>query len=149
MTRMDRSSSGPLRPYLVNQTVHWFIVGLISSVLIPLVLDKELNIFEAGTVLAIHSGTDVLLELPTGGLANSIGRREVYLISVTVHTASVILLIVAIGFPVIVWHAVNHPAVRDAVPADPYADRHDRLALGAIYNNEIPAKQRSTLLSFE
>jgi MFS family permease len=91
MTRMDRSSSGPLRPYLVNQTVHWFIVGLISPVLILLVLDKELNIFEAGTVLAIHSGTAVLLSLSTGGLADSIGRREVYLISVTIHMASVIL----------------------------------------------------------
>ena len=85
MVHKGRSSSGPLVPYLVNQTFHWFIVGLTFPILILLVLDKGLSIFEAGTVLAIYSGTTVLLELPTGGLADSIGRRKVYLLSVTVH----------------------------------------------------------------
>ncbi|MBI0583993.1 MAG: MFS transporter [Methanomassiliicoccus sp.] len=88
-----RKASGPLRAYLINQTAHWFIVGLIFPVLILMVLDKGLTIFEAGTVLAIYSGTTVLLELPTGGLADSLGRRKIYIISVAVHIAAVLLFI--------------------------------------------------------
>jgi len=94
----DSSTGGPLRPYLVNQTVHWFIVGLIFPILILLVLDKGLSIFEAGTVLAIYSGTTVLLELPTGGLADSIGRRKVYLLSVVIHIASVLGILLSFDY---------------------------------------------------
>lgn len=88
----------PLRPYLVNQTVHWFIVGLIFPVLILLVLDKGLSIFEAGTVLAIYSGTTVLLELPTGGLADSIGRRKVYIVSIFINIASILAFLVSFDY---------------------------------------------------
>jgi len=98
MVHKGRSSSGPLVPYLVNQTFHWFIVGLTFPILILLVLDKGLSIFEAGTVLAIYSGTTVLLELPTGGLADSIGRRKVYLLSVTVHMVSILIFLFSFDY---------------------------------------------------
>jgi MFS family permease len=81
---------GPLRAYIVNQTTHWFITGLLFPVLILIVLDKGLGLFEAGTVLAIFSGTALLLELPTGGLADSIGRKKVYILAVLVHIISVV-----------------------------------------------------------
>lgn len=98
MAEDDSAKGGPLRPYLVNQTVHWFTVGLIFPVLILLVLDKGLSIFEAGTILAIYSGTTVLLELPTGGLADSIGRKKVYILSVVIHIASVLAFLFSFDY---------------------------------------------------
>lgn len=112
MTDDGPSSRGPLRPYLVNQTFHWFIVGLIFPILILLVLDKGLSIFEAGTVLAIYSGTTVLLELPTGGLADSIGRRKVYLLSVVVHMASIVIFLFSFDYLTVALAALTMGAGR-------------------------------------
>lgn len=98
MRPFGNTAGGPLGPYLVNQTFHWFIVGLLFPILILIVLDKGLSIFEAGTVLAIYSGTTVLLELPTGGLADSIGRKKVYLVSVAVHMVAVTLLLLSFNY---------------------------------------------------
>lgn len=87
-----------LRAYLINQTAHWFIVGLLFPVLILLVLDKGLGLFEAGTIMAIYSGTAVLMELPTGGLADSIGRKKVYLISISIHIMAVMTFLVSFSY---------------------------------------------------
>jgi DHA1 family quinolone resistance protein-like MFS transporter len=87
-----------LNAYITNQTFHWFIVGLTFPVLVLLVLDKGLNIFEAGTVMAIYSGTAVLLELPTGGLADSIGRKRTYILSVGFHMAALTAFLLSFDY---------------------------------------------------
>ena len=87
-----------LRAYLINQTGHWFIAGLLFPVLILIVLDKGLGLFEAGTIMAIYSGTALLLELPTGGLADSIGRKKVYILSVLVHSLALITFLISFDF---------------------------------------------------
>ena len=78
--------------------MHWFIVGLMFPVLILIILGKGLSILEAGTILAAYSGTTLLLELPTGGLADSIGRKRVYLLSLVVMFAAVFTLLLSSGF---------------------------------------------------
>lgn len=85
--------------YIVNQSVHWFIVGLFFPIMILFLLDKGMDIFEAGTAIAAYSGTVLLLELPTGGLSDSIGRKRVYLASLTVQLASAATLLVAWNYP--------------------------------------------------
>jgi len=72
MPRTLTIRADPFFIYGVNQTVHWFIVGLMFPVLILIILGKGLSILEAGTILAAYSGTTLLLELPTRGLADSI-----------------------------------------------------------------------------
>lgn len=89
----------------LNQTFHWFIIGLIIPVNTLLQLEKGLNLFQIGIVTAIWGGTIILLELPTGGLADAIGRKRIYLISlVLLFCAGLVILIawnfvtVALGF---------------------------------------------------
>jgi len=91
--------------YTLNQTFHWFIVGLLIPVMALLQLEKGLDLFQIGITMAIYSGTVFLLELPTGGLADAIGRKRVYLISLGMRfLASLVILIawnlttVAVGF---------------------------------------------------
>jgi MFS family permease len=71
----------PLKVYITNQFLHWFIIGISFPVLILILLEKGIDLFGAGTALACYSATTILLELPTGGLADTIGRKRTYLLS--------------------------------------------------------------------
>jgi MFS family permease len=48
--------------------------------------------------MAVYSGTVILLELPTGGLADAIGRKRVYLISLAMSFLSGFVILVAWNF---------------------------------------------------
>lgn len=74
--------------YTLNQTVHWFMVGLFFPVMVLFLLDKDLDNLQVGTAIAMYSVALICLELPTGGLSDSIGRKRVYLISVSVLSLS-------------------------------------------------------------
>jgi DHA1 family quinolone resistance protein-like MFS transporter len=78
--------------YIVNQTVHWFIPGMFTPVMVLLLLDGGLGLVEVGTVLALYSGTVIVLELPTGGLADAIGRKRVYLAALCVSMLAVSII---------------------------------------------------------
>ena len=84
--------------YTLNQTFHWFIVGLLIPVMALLQLEKGLDLFQIGITMAVYSGTVILLELPTGGLADAIGRKRVYLISLVMSFLSHLVILVAWNF---------------------------------------------------
>ncbi|NYT12517.1 MAG: MFS transporter [Methanomassiliicoccales archaeon] len=84
--------------FVINQSFHWFIIGLFFPILILVQLDKGLNLLEVGVTAAIYSATVILLELPTGGLSDSIGRKRVYLISVVVQIISYLLILISWNF---------------------------------------------------
>lgn len=97
-----------LSTYIINQAVHWFIPGMFTPVMVLLLLDKGLSLIEVGTVLALYSGTVIVLELPTGGMADAIGRKKVYLASLGVSMMALVVILVsqdflffAIGF--VIW----------------------------------------------
>ncbi|GAH25588.1 unnamed protein product, partial [marine sediment metagenome] len=48
--------------------------------------------------MAIYSGTVVILELPTGGLSDTIGRKKVYLISLMIKFGAAFVLLIAQDF---------------------------------------------------
>lgn len=84
--------------YTLNQSVHWFIVGLYSPVMVLFLLDNGLDSLQVGTVVGAYSGALILLELPTGGLSDSIGRKRVYLISLVVQLTAITCLIISHNF---------------------------------------------------
>lgn len=65
--------------FILNQGIHWSIVGVIFPVLSLAIIAKGMNYFQLGILMAVYSGATVVLELPTGGLADSLGRKTVYL----------------------------------------------------------------------
>ena len=64
------------RSALLNQTLHWFIIGLLAPVLSLIKLEKGLNLVEIGVTTTAMSIAVVLLEVPTGGVADAIGRKR-------------------------------------------------------------------------
>jgi len=93
---------GLLSVYILNQSFHWFIVGLMFPLLMLFILDRGLDIFLAGTMIALYSGTVIVLELPTGGLADSIGRKRTYIISQSVYLIALAVLLVHAGVVTII-----------------------------------------------
>ena len=131
MPRTSTIRADPFFIYGVNQTVHWFIVGLMFPVLILIILGKGLSILEAGTILAAYSGTTLLLELPTGGLADSIGRKRVYLLSLLVMFAAAFTLLLSSGFLLVLVAIMLYGVARalssgtmDAWFVDEYKRKH-------------------------
>jgi DHA1 family quinolone resistance protein-like MFS transporter len=84
--------------YTLNQTFHWFMVGITIPIFTLLFLEKGLNLFQVGIAIAVQSIVVVVLELPSGGLADSIGRKKVYLISLIISFLSVLSLLFLKGF---------------------------------------------------
>ena len=84
---------------VVHQGMHWFIVGLLIPILALAQLEKGLNLVQLGFTGTVMSLTVVLLEVPTGGIADTIGRKRTYLISNAVQAGGLLLLAVAGGLP--------------------------------------------------
>jgi DHA1 family quinolone resistance protein-like MFS transporter len=89
----------PLPVYIINQTVHWFIVGITLPIMVLYMTAKGLDLFQAGMTLSVYSATVILLELPTGGLSDSLGRKKVYLYSLVMSSLSGTVLLFATGLP--------------------------------------------------
>lgn len=73
-----------VRLFGLNQGFHWFIIGLVIPIMTLLMLEKGMNLLQAGVAIAAYSVMVFLLELPTGGMADSIGRKKVYQFSLIV-----------------------------------------------------------------
>jgi MFS family permease len=84
--------------YSAHQSLHWFAVGLLVPVIALLQLEKGLDLLQIGLTVAVYSGTVMALELPTGGLADSIGRKRVYLYSLIAKTAAIAVVLFARTF---------------------------------------------------
>jgi len=87
-----------LRTFIINQTFHWFIVGIMLPVITLLQLEKGFNLFQISITMSIFSATVVLLELPTGGLSDTIGRKKVYLVSLVFNFLAASLILLARNF---------------------------------------------------
>ncbi|MCG8571186.1 MAG: MFS transporter [Spirochaetes bacterium] len=81
--------------YIINQSLHWFIFGLTYAIIRLYYLERGLTLLQIGNLVAVWAVFVVVFELPTGGLADAIGRKKLYLISLLVFLISTLLLIFA------------------------------------------------------
>lgn len=63
------------RRYVALTALRWLPVGLTIPVSILLAGAQGLTLGQIGLVVLVYSGTVMLLELPTGGLSDAVGRR--------------------------------------------------------------------------
>jgi len=83
------------RRFLVLLALRWLPVGLMIPVSVLLPLDRGLSLAQYGSVAALQGLAVLLLELPTGGLSDAIGRRPVLLLAGVVEIVALSLLTVA------------------------------------------------------
>jgi MFS family permease len=98
--------TGPLTPeqtrrrYFTLVAFRWFPTGLIIPVTMLLPLERGLSLSEIGLAAAGQGLIVLFLELPTGGLADSLGRKRVLISSILVGMASVSIFLLADTFAV-------------------------------------------------
>jgi DHA1 family tetracycline resistance protein-like MFS transporter len=68
--------------------IRWLSTGLIVPVVALLPLQRGLSIAEYGAVAAVQGVVVLVLELPTGGFADAVGRRPVFVASAVVAAGS-------------------------------------------------------------
>lgn len=76
------------RRYLLLTALRWLPVGITIPVTVLLALSRGLTLADVGLVFLAHSLLVALLELPTGGLADALGRRPVLVASGVLHLLS-------------------------------------------------------------
>lgn len=71
-----------------------FFLGqfLVLPILTPLFIAMGASIKEIGIIMAVMGVTVIILEMPTGGLADQIGRKKLFIISLALNTASLLIL---------------------------------------------------------
>jgi hypothetical protein len=125
--------------------LRWFPVGLMVPVHVLLPIERGLSIAQVGAAAAVQGITVMILELPTGGLADAIGRRSVLILAGLVNLASLTVLSFADSFllfgvvfllqgiyraldsgPLEAWY------VDEALRADPAADIETGLARSGV-----------------
>jgi MFS family permease len=91
--------------FLVLRGLRWLPTGLLVPVLVLLLLERGLSLAQLGIVFAGQGLMVLVLELPTGGLADAMGRRAVLLVATVFEVAAFILLIGARSVPLLVLAA--------------------------------------------
>jgi MFS family permease len=83
------------RRYLTLIGLRWLPTGLLIPIGVLLMLSRGLSLTEIGLAFSAQGFVVLALELPTGGLSDSIGRRPVLILASLVGLASLGVLIVA------------------------------------------------------
>jgi MFS family permease len=86
------------RIYYLITGLRWFAVALPLPLIYLFMGERGLDLFEIGVMSALYAVAIVALELPTGGLADAVGRKRVTLIAYAVSLISGVLMLFAFSF---------------------------------------------------
>jgi len=86
------SPTAARRRYVAVSALTWLPAGLGMPAFVLLMLVRGLDVVMIGAVFACYGIVTVAMELPTGGLADVLGRRRVLLASAALTTASFLAL---------------------------------------------------------
>jgi hypothetical protein len=113
MARLAESSSRPIAPgprpvdrtthvFLLCHGLRWLPTGFVVPVMALVPTERGLGLPTVGLMFAAYGVTTAVLELPTGGLADVIGRRPVLLIATIAESG----LLLALAFGSTAWQFV-------------------------------------------
>jgi len=98
MTPVGVPADAARRTLLLLTFTRWFPVGLTIGVTTLLALERGMSLTQLGVILSMQGFVVLGLELPTGGLADAIGRRPVLIASAVVALASGLVYVTAHTF---------------------------------------------------
>jgi hypothetical protein len=78
------------RRFILLRALRWLPVGLVLPFLVITPEARGLSLTAIGAALAVHSGILIALEVPSGALADTIGRRRVLLAGAVLTAASLL-----------------------------------------------------------
>jgi MFS family permease len=114
------------RHFVVLSFLRWFGTGAMIPTTVVLLQDRGLSLAEIGVAAAVQSVVVLLLELPTGGLADSLGARRVLLAACAFDLLALGLFLFADTFTVVAvaWGVMGIFRALDSGPLEAwYVDR--------------------------
>jgi MFS family permease len=87
------------RRLLILSATRWLPVGLIIGLTTLLMVEREMSLSEIGLIFATQGFVVLALELPTGGLADALGRRPVLILAGVIAIGSAVLFLFAHTLP--------------------------------------------------
>lgn len=88
------------RRFVLLTSVRWLPAGITFGMVVLLPLERGLSLAEIGVLMSLQGFVVLGLELPTGGLADAIGRRPLLLAAATLAVASTWVFLLAESFAV-------------------------------------------------
>lgn len=92
--------------YYAAVFLRWFAIALPMALMVLLMQARGMSLLQIGMIMGLHSAVIVVLELPTGGLADAIGRKPTALLSQVVTLASTVVWLFAFSFGLFALAAV-------------------------------------------
>ncbi|WP_370324476.1 MFS transporter [Euzebya sp.] len=133
------------RRFLLLTATRWLPTGLLIPLITIAPLERGLSLAEVGLITAVGGVVVFVLELPTGGLADVVGRRPVLLVATLCNLVSTATIAVATSVPLYlaawavegIYRALESGPldswyVDAAQAADPDADIERGLALRGV-----------------
>ncbi len=120
------------------QLINSFSTGLIIPVLSLMLLDKGCTLVSLAVMLGIYSAVVLIAELPSGILADLLGRKRVFLISCVFYVIAIILLLFLKGWWIIAglvpWSLGKAFASGsfDAIVIDNWVNLHGKESLSCV-----------------
>lgn len=99
---LNESARRHIRVFQIHQFLDRFAMGLTVSVVVLALTDRGMDLFQISLLFGIYSLTTMTMELPFGGLADSIGRKPVFLTAVVASMISLALFLSTRDFYVLV-----------------------------------------------
>ncbi|ACZ29361.1 major facilitator superfamily MFS_1 [Xylanimonas cellulosilytica DSM 15894] len=135
------------RVLLLLTVSRWFPVGLVVAVLVLLMIERGLSVGQALTVSSLGGVVVFLLELPTAGLADALGRKPLLLLAAGLQVVAAVMVASAQSFAAFAVAAVVTGAFRalDSGPLQAwFVDTVHRTSPGADVDRAL--SQQSAVL---
>ena len=95
---MNQSIQHIKRVYFLVTGLRWLAVGLVVPIFVLFMQSRGINLVQVGIIMGFYSVTVVLLELPTGGLADALGRKKVTLIAHSIDILAGLIMLFSFSF---------------------------------------------------
>lgn len=89
------------RIYYLIISLFWFTIGLPMALSVLLIQERGVDLLQIGLLMGVYSLTIAILEVPTGGLADAIGRKHVSVMAYSTLTVSTGMILLSFTFPLI------------------------------------------------
>lgn len=89
------TADGLTRRFVLLRALRWLPVGLVLPFMVITPVARGLSLGEIGAVFAVHSAVAIALEVPSGALADVLGRRRVMLVGAALTAASLLAFALA------------------------------------------------------
>ncbi|CAN5786450.1 MFS transporter [soil metagenome] len=107
--------------YFAVVSLFWFATVLPAAVQILLVEARGLELSDIGIIFGVYGLVIVLLEVPTGGLADAVGRKRMTLLALLFTLVSETVLLFAFSLPMFLLFAVISGMGRALISGAPEA----------------------------